>query len=195
MFDIIALIKTVGNLGVAAIVFAESGLFIGFFLPGDSLLFTGGFLASQGFLHIGILILICFAGAALGDSFGYMFGRKIGPMIFKKEDSLLFHKDHLIRAEQFYNTYGAKTIILARFMPIVRTFAPILAGVGKMHYGEFITYNLVGGALWAIGLPLIGYYLGSVIPGIDQYLLPIIAGIIFVSVLPIILHIARDPGH
>ena len=124
-----------------------------------------------------------------------MFGRKIGPMIFKKEDSLLFHKDHLIRAEQFYNTYGAKTIILARFMPIVRTFAPILAGVGKMHYGEFITYNLVGGALWAIGLPLIGYYLGSVIPGIDQYLLPIIAGIIFVSVLPIILHIARDPGH
>lgn len=195
MFDLIPLIKTAGYVGIFGIVFAESGLFVGFFLPGDSLLFTAGFLASQGFLHIAVLIAACFFGAVLGDSFGYAFGRKVGPMIFKKEDSLLFHKDHLARAEEFYNTYGAKTIILARFVPIVRTFAPILAGVGRMSYPEFLAYNVIGGALWAIGLPLVGYYLGSAIPGVDQYLLPIVAGIIIVSVMPIVLHIAKDPAH
>ena len=149
MFELIPLIKAAGYIGIFGIVFAESGLFVGFFLPGDSLLFTAGFLASQGFLHIAALSAVCFAGAVLGDSFGYAFGRKVGPMIFKKEDSLLFQKDHLLRAEQYYNRYGAKTIILARFMPIVRTFAPILAGVGRMRYGEFLAFNVVGGALWA----------------------------------------------
>ena len=195
MFELIPLIKAAVYIGIFGIVFAESGLFVGFFLPGDSLLFTAGFLASQGFLHIAALSAVCFAGAVLGDSFGYAFGRKVGPMIFKKEDSLLFQKDHLLRAEQYYNRYGAKTIILARFMPIVRTFAPILAGVGRMRYGEFLAFNVVGGALWALGLPLIGYYLGSVIPNIDRYLLPIIGGIIFLSVLPIIMHVVRDPAH
>ena len=195
MFDLVSLIKTVGYLGLLGIVFAESGLFVGFFLPGDSLLFTAGFLASQGYLHIGVLLAICFAGAVAGDSFGYMFGRKVGQKIFTKEDSLLFHKDHLVRAEQFYNKYGAKTIILARFVPIVRTFAPILAGVGRMNYAEFLTFNIIGGALWALGLPLAGYYLGSLIPGVDRYILLIVGGIIIVSVAPIILHILRDSAH
>jgi len=195
MFELIPLIKAAGYIGIFGIVFAESGLFVGFFLPGDSLLFTAGFLASQGFLQIAALSAVCFAGAVLGDSFGYAFGRKVGPMIFKKEDSLLFHKDHLLRAEQYYNRYGAKTIILARFMPIVRTFAPILAGVGRMHYGEFLAFNVIGGALWALGLPLVGYYLGSAIPNVDRYLLPIVGGIIFLSILPIIVHIIRDPAH
>lgn len=195
MFDLIPLIKTAGYIGILGIVFAESGLFIGFFLPGDSLLFTAGFLASQGYLHIALLLTVAAVGAIAGDSFGYMFGRKIGPKIFTKEDSLLFHKDHLVKAEQFYNRYGAKTIILARFVPIVRTFAPILAGVGCMRYAEFLTFNIIGAGLWAIGLPLIGFYLGSAIPGVDQYLLPIIGGIIFISFLPIIVHIARDPAH
>lgn len=195
MFDLIPLIKAAGYVGLFGIVFAESGLFVGFFLPGDSLLFTAGFLASQGFLNIALLIVICTAGAILGDSFGYVFGRKVGPKIFRREDSLLFHKDHLIRAEKFYDTYGGKAIILARFMPIIRTFAPILAGVGRMQYPRFLAYNVIGGALWAAGLPLTGYYLGSVIPGIDRYILPIVAGIIIVSIFPIFWHIVRDPSH
>lgn len=192
MFDLISLIKTAGYVGLLGIVFAESGLFIGFFLPGDSLLFTAGFLASQGFLDLILLIALTFAGAVLGDSFGYTFGRKVGWRIFNKEDSLLFHKDHLERAQKFYQKHGGKAIILARFMPVVRTFAPILAGVGKMRYSTFLFYNIIGGALWAVGLTLLGYYLGSIIPNIDKYLLPIIALIIFLSVLPSIIHILKN---
>ncbi|MDO8557803.1 MAG: VTT domain-containing protein [bacterium] len=195
MFDLIPLIKAAGYIGLFGIVFAESGLFFGFFFPGDSLLFTAGFLASQGFLHIGFLLVVCFAGAVLGDSVGYMFGRKVGPKIFTREDSLLFHKHHLVRAEQFYNKYGAKTIILARFVPVVRTFAPILAGVGRMQYREFLVFNVVGGALWSLGLPFIGYYLGAAIPGVDKYILPIVLGIILISISPIAWHIIRDPEH
>ena len=124
MFDLISIIKTFGYLGLFGIVFAESGLFIGFFLPGDSLLFTAGFLASQGFLNIWILMPLIFIGAALGDNVGYAFGFKVGPMIFKREDSILFHKDHLERARIFYEKHGPKTLVLARFMPGIRTFAP-----------------------------------------------------------------------
>src|SRR3989344_8123407 len=193
--DLITLIKTAGYIGIFVITFAESGLFVGFFLPGDSLLFTAGFLASQGFLSIAPLIIIAFLGATTGDSVGYAFGKKIGPHIFTKENSIFFHKDHLVRAENFYNKYGAKTIVIARFMPIVRTFAPILAGVGRMRYGTFVFYNIFGGALWSLGLSGLGYYLGSSIPNIDRYLLPIIAGIIFLSILPGITHIARNKAY
>lgn len=193
MFDLIHLIKTVGYVGIFGIVFSESGFFVGFFLPGDSLLFTAGFLASQGYMNIGVLVLVCFAGAVAGDSFGYAFGKKVGPKIFTRKDSLLFHKDHLLRAEKFYEKYGAVTIVLVRFIPIIRTFGPIIAGVGKMKYTKFLTYNIIGGALWAIGLPLAGFYLGSMIPNVDTYILPIIGGIIVVSVTPIIWHIIRDP--
>jgi len=192
MFDLISLIKTIGYLGIFGIIFAESGLFIGFFFPGDSLLFTAGFLASQGFLNIWFLILLVFIGAVLGDNVGYAFGKKVGPMIFAREDSIIFHKDHLERARIFYEKYGKKTIILARFMPGIRTFAPILAGVGKMHYPIFLSYNIIGGFLWGAGLPLLGYYLGSTIPGIDQYLLPIILLIVFLSILPSLIHIWRE---
>ena len=192
MFDIIALVKTVGYLGVAVIVFAESGLFIGFILPGDSLLFTAGFLASQGFLNPLILIAVVFPAAVLGDNFGYAFGRRVGPKIFAREDSLLFHKENLERARMFYEKYGAKTIVLARFLPVIRTFAPILAGVGKMRYATFFAYNLMGGALWGIGLPFLGYFLGATVPGIDRYLAPIILLIIFVSFLPTAIHILKD---
>ncbi|MBI2465674.1 MAG: VTT domain-containing protein [Candidatus Sungbacteria bacterium] len=175
MFDLVALIKAAGYAGLFGIVFAESGLFIGFFLPGDSLLFTAGFLASQSFLDLKWLMVITFAGAVLGDNFGYAFGRKIGYKIFNKEDSFLFHRDHLRRAQKFYARHGGKTLILARFMPVVRTFAPILAGVGKMNWRVFFFYNLAGGFLWSIGLTWTGYYLGNLIPNIDKYLLPIIA--------------------
>ncbi len=193
--DLIEFIKAAGYAGLFAIVFAESGLFIGFFLPGDSLLFTAGFLASQGFLDIWLLFGITFLGAVLGDTVGYAFGARVGPKLFIKEDSLFFHKDHLERSRLFYERHGGKTIILARFMPIVRTFAPILAGVGRMHYLTFIAFNLIGAFLWSIGITLLGYFLGRTIPGIDQYLLPIIVFIIFLSILPGIIHVIKNKEH
>lgn len=192
MFDLISLIKTVGYLGIFGIVFAESGLFIGFFLPGDSLLFTAGFLASQNFLNIFILCVLAFVGAVVGDNVGYAFGKKIGPAIFFKEDSLLFNKSHLEKSRIFYEKHGPKTLILARFMPIVRTFAPILAGVGLMRYDRFLLYNMIGGLLWGVGMPSLGYFLGNTVPNIDKYLLPIVIGIIVLSVLPTVMHILRN---
>lgn len=182
--DLASIIETVGYLGLFAIVFAETGLLIGFFLPGDSLLFTAGFLASQGIFNIYILCFIMFLAAVIGDSVGYMIGHKYGKRLFKKEDSLLFHKDHLRRAKEFYEKHGGKTIIIARFMPIVRTFAPVVAGIGDMKYGTFLTYNIIGGLLWAVGLPTLGFVLGSSIPDVDKYLLPIIALIVLASVAP-----------
>ncbi|OGM97066.1 MAG: hypothetical protein A3B86_02950 [Candidatus Yanofskybacteria bacterium RIFCSPHIGHO2_02_FULL_38_22b] len=193
--DLIALIKAAGYIGLFLIVFAESGLFIGFFLPGDSLLFTAGFLAAQDYLHVLPLIIITFSAAVLGDNFGYAFGRKVGPAIFKREDSLLFHKDHLVRASEYYKKYGGKTLILARFMPIVRTFAPIVAGVGTMKYSDFFFYNFIGGLAWGIGVPLAGYFLGSAIPNIDQYLIPIILAIVFTSVIPPAWHFLKEKHH
>jgi len=190
--DLITLIKTAGYLGLFGIVFAESGLLIGFFLPGDSLLFTAGFLASQGFFNVWVLAGLCFLGAVAGDSFGYAFGRRVGPKIFTREDSLFFNKAHLESARVFYEKHGGKAIVLARFMPIIRTFAPILAGVGEMKYSHFLFYNIFGGFFWGVGLTFLGYYLGSVIPGIDKYLLPIIAAIIFLSILPSLIHVLRN---
>ncbi len=192
MFNLISLIKAAGYLGVAGIVFAESGLFFGFFLPGDSLLFTAGFLASQNFLNIYILVPLIFVAAVAGDSVGYAFGRRVGPKIFKRENSLLFHKDHLERAEKFYEKHGRKTIILARFVPVVRTFAPIVAGVGKMRYPTFLAFNIIGGFLWGVGLTGAGYFLGSTIPDIDKFLLPIILGIILLSASPVLWHLFRE---
>lgn len=183
-FDLVSFIKAIGLIGVGAIVFAESGLLIGFFLPGDSLLFTAGFLASQGWLPIVPLMLVCFCGATLGDSVGYAFGRRMGPKLFSKEDSFFFHKDHIARTQKYFTKYGARTIFIARFIPIVRTFAPILAGVGGMHYRSFVTYNIAGGFIWGACIPLLGYILGSRIPDIDRYLLPIILAIIVVSFIP-----------
>ncbi len=184
MFDLVAIIKTAGYLGLFGIIFAESGLFIGFFLPGDSLLFTAGLLASRGFLNIFILIILTFLAAVLGDNTGYWFGKKTGPKIFNREDSIIFHKDHVAKAENFFKKYGPKTVIFARFIPVVRTFAPILAGVGKMRYKTFFTYNIIGGLLWTAGVSFLGYWLGQIIPNIDKYLLPILFGIIVISVLP-----------
>jgi membrane-associated protein len=190
--DLVSLIKTVGLIGVSLVVFAESGLLIGFFLPGDSLLFTAGFLASQGYFHIVLLMGLCFLGAVAGDSVGYSFGRRVGRRIFTREDSLLFHKAHLQTAEEFYRRHGGKAIVLSRFMPVVRTFAPIVAGIGRMHYPDFLFYNVIGGALWTIGLTGLGYLLGSVIPNVDKYLLPIVGIIILLSILPPVVHACRQ---
>jgi len=194
-FDLTKILPAIGYLGIFVIVFAESGLLIGFFLPGDSLLFTAGFLASQGIFDIRILSLVCFIAAVLGDSVGYTFGHKIGRRLFQKKDSLLFHKDNLMKAEKFYEKHGKKTIVIARFMPMIRTFAPIVAGVGNMEYSSFLSYNIIGGFLWAIGVTVAGYFLGSVIPNVDRYLLPIVLLIIILSVLPTAIHILKDPHH
>lgn len=190
--DLQTLITTVGYVGLFAIVAAESGLFIGFFLPGDSLLFTSGFLASQDILNIWILVPLIFIAATVGDSIGYAFGKHIGPRIFTKDNSLFFNKKHLIRTQAFYEKHGGKTIILARFMPIVRTFAPILAGVGNMEYSNFLFYNITGGMLWSGGLTGLGYLLGSTVPNADKYLLPIIILIITISVSPTVYHVLKD---
>jgi membrane-associated protein len=193
-FDLLNLIKSLGYMGVWAIVFAESGLLIGFFLPGDSLLFTAGFLASQNYLNLGLLIFGCFVCAVFGDNVGYATGHRLGRKLFQREDSWLFHKKHLVTTENFYEKYGKKAVVLARFMPIVRTFAPIVAGIGAMRYRTFMTYNLVGGAIWTIGITLLGFFLGQVIPAeqVDKYLLPIIAAIIFFSVLPSLFHLYKE---
>jgi len=181
-----------GHFAIWAVVFAESGLFIGFFLPGDSLLFTAGFLASQGFLNIQLLVVGAFICAVVGDNVGYATGHKFGRRLFRKEDSWLFHKKHLLTAQKFYDKHGKKTVVLARFMPIVRTFAPIIAGIGAMHYRTFIAYNLIGGFAWTFGITLLGYFLGQVIPDVDKYLLPIIVVIVVVSLAPSVLHLYQE---
>lgn len=186
--DLKAIIEAAGYLGIFAIVFTESGLLFGFFLPGDSLLFTAGFLASQGYFNIAILASGCFIAAVAGDSVGYYIGHKFGRRLFHKKDSLFFHKDHLAKAESFYEKHGGKTIIIARFMPFIRTFAPVVAGIAQMHYPSFLMYNVVGGVLWAIGLTCAGYFLGNLIPDVDKYLLPIIGAILLISIGPGIYH-------
>jgi membrane-associated protein len=178
------IVSTLGTLGVIAIVFLETGAFFGFFLPGDSLLFTAGFFASQGHLSLSLLLVFTFIAAVVGDSVGYAFGKKVGPSIFSKEDSVIFNKKHILKAEEFYKKYGKKTIILARFIPIVRTFAPIVAGVGKMDYKTFISFNIIGGFLWTWIMLWLGYALGSLIPNPDKYILPVIVLIIIISFLP-----------
>ena len=180
----IFLIQTLGTIGIIAIIFAESGLFFGFFLPGDSLLFTAGLVASQGHLNIWILIVGSAIAAILGDSVGYAFGRKVGLRLFSREDSRFFKKAYLERTKVFYQKYGKKTIVLARFIPIVRTFAPILAGVGEMSYPTFLAYNIVGGLGWTVGLLSLGFGLGKFVPNIDKYILPIVLLIIVVSMIP-----------
>lgn len=189
-----ALISLISVYGVAGIIFAESGLLVGFFLPGDSLLFTAGFLVHQGILlfNIHLLAVILFVAAALGDSTGYAFGRRVGRRLFNRKDSLLFHKENILRAEAFYERHGGKTIILARFIPVIRTFAPIVAGVGKMKYRTFIAYNLIGALLWAAGLTYLGYFAGTWIEAAGINIEYVIIGIILLSVMPPIIHVLRD---
>ena len=181
------LIRWGGYVLLFLIVFAETGLLAGFFLPGDSLLVTAGLLAAvDGVLNIWVLnLLLCFA-AITGDTAGYWIGRKIGPKIFTKENSILFHKNHLERARKFYEKYGAKTIILARFIPIVRTFAPTVAGVGQMEYPKFLVYNVCGGIAWVMSMTLGGYFLGRSIPDIEKKLHWVILIVIVLSFLPIL---------
>ena len=191
-----ALITLVSVPGIAAIIFAESGLLIGFFLPGDSLLFTAGFLVQSGIIkfNIHLLVVILFAAAVLGDNVGYSFGRKFGRKLFERKNSVLFHSENLQRAEEFYKKHGPKTIVLARFVPVVRTFAPIVAGISHMHYRTFVVYNMIGGFLWAVGLTYLGYLAGDIIERYEINIEYVILGIIFISVAPPLVHILREPS-
>lgn len=189
--DLIYLIELVGYIGLFGIVFAETGLFLGFFLPGDSLLFIAGFLTGQGLFSLPLLLALLCIAAVTGNLVGYEFGRRVGPRLFSREDSFLFRRSHLLKAQAFYDRYGAKTIVLARFMPVVRTFAPIVAGAAKMHFRTFFVYNLIGGVSWVIILTLLGYFLGS-IPFVREHLEAMILFVIFLSILPGIISYIRE---
>lgn len=201
-FDLATFATTAGPwlvvLVVAAIIFAESGLLIGFFLPGDSILFTAGFLIFAGTLKfdIHLFVVIMFLAAVLGDGVGYLFGKRVGRRLFTRPNSLLFRQENVQKAEAFYEKHGGITVVLARFIPVVRTFVPIIAGVGKMGYRTFLTYNVIGALLWAVGITYAGFYIGQALHAIgieiDTILLPIIVVIVLVSVLPPAIHILKD---
>ena len=191
-FDILPLIQTIGLTGIFLFAFAESGVFLGFFLPGDSLLFTAGVLASAGYFNVFILFLGCFIAAVLGDSFGYWFGKKTGPKIFSRPKSFFWNPRNLEKTAEFFKAYGDKTILLGRFAPIIRTFAPILAGVGRMNYQVFLFWNVLGALLWSGVLIFGGYFLGNRIENINDFLLPIVLLIIFISLLPVFWHFLQS---
>jgi membrane-associated protein len=187
------LISTFGLLGILTLVFAESGLLIGFFLPGDSLLFTTGLLVADGrYLHqpLWLMCLLISIAAVLGDQFGYLFGRRFGPALFRRPDSRLFKQENLTRAATFFDRYGARSIVLARFVPIVRTFTPIVAGASRMHYRRFLIYNVIGGTLWGCGITILGYFLGQ-IAFVKSNIELILVGIVVVSVIPAVVEFFR----
>jgi membrane-associated protein len=188
---LIHIVAYIGYPGLFAAVFLESGVFFGFFLPGSSMLFTAGLLATHGLFNIWILIPLLTLAAVLGDSAGYWFGNYVGVSLFFKEDSRFFKHEYLERAKDFYDKHGVQAVILARFIPIVRTFAPIIAGIAKMRYRTFLAYNVVGGFLWAAGTAFLGYFLGRRIPFITSYITPIALIIIIVSLIPIIWEIRK----
>ncbi len=188
------LISTFGLIGILVLVFAESGLLIGFFLPGDSLLFTTGLLVAGGsYLHqpLWLVCLLVSIAAVLGDQFGYYFGRRFGPALFRRPDSRVFKQENLTRAAAFFEKYGPRSIVLARFVPIVRTFTPIVAGASRMHYRTFLSYNVIGGTLWGCGVTILGYFLGQIAFVRDNIEL-ILLGIVVVSVVPVAIELVRS---
>ena len=183
--DVRGLIAWGGYAGLAAIIFAETGLLVGFFLPGDSLLVTAGLLdATTGVFNVFWLGLLLTVASVLGNTSGYAIGKATGERLFRREDSLLFNKKHLYRAHEFYARHGGKTVVIARFMPIVRTFVPVVAGMGRMDYRRYTLYNVIGGLGWIWGMLFIGYFLGRYIPGIDRHIETVIALVILLSLLP-----------
>lgn len=188
------LIEWGGYTVLVVIVFAETGLLVGFFLPGDSLLVTAGLLAASQRvpLNVWLMMVLLSAAAIVGDTVGYWFGAKTGPPLFSRPNSRFFKRDHLLKAQAFYEKHGGKTIVLARFMPLIRTFAPIVAGVAGMNYSRFIVYNVCGGIGWVVSMLLLGYGLGQRIPNIDQHIEWVIAVVIFLSILPGLIHVWKE---
>ena len=178
------LVQWAGLFGIAAIIFSETGLLVGVFLPGDSLLVTAGLLSARGYLNVYTLVPLLTAAAICGNSVGYFIGKTSGPRIFNRENSLFFNKKHAIRAAEFFEKHGRKTIVLAQFMPIIRTFSPVIAGVGGMNFRTFISFNIIGAFAWIWSMVGIGYFLGSYIPGIDQHIEIVVIIVVFISILP-----------
>ncbi|MDL2363208.1 MAG: DedA family protein [Patescibacteria group bacterium] len=189
--DVSHIIKTGGLLLVAAIIFAESGMFVGFFFPGDTLLISAGVFAAQGKLDIAILLPVVAFAAILGDNIGYLIGEKYGRHLFDKPNSVVFRQEHLHRAEAFFEKYGSKAMLLAHFVPVVRTFAPAAAGISNMPRKQFIIFDAIGDTAWAIGLTLIGYFFGSKIPNIDHYILLAVAFVMLATLGPAIYHFVQ----
>jgi membrane-associated protein len=189
--DVETLVRVGGLTAMTAIIFAETGLMVGFFLPGDSLLVTAGVFAAAGQLNIWTLNALLVVAAIAGDTVGYWFGRRVGQALFKRPKSLLFNPAHLRRAHDFYEKHGGKTIIIARFMPVVRTFAPIVAGMGEMNYRRFLSFNVFGGLFWVVSMTGIGYFLGK-IPGVREHIEVVILIVVFLSILPGIIAFARE---
>src|SRR6266850_174400 len=194
LYDVRGIIEWGGLALLTVIVFTETGLMFGFFLPGDSLLVTAGVFAAAGHLNIGTVLVLCTVAAVVGDQLGYYIGYRTGPRIFRREDSLLFKRKHLLRARDFYERHGGKTIIFARFVPIIRTFAPVVAGVGQMEYRRFVTFNVVGGFGWVWSMSLLGYSLGRMVPDIDRHIHIVIAVVIVLSILPGVVEYVRSRG-
>lgn len=192
LMDVRGLVAAGGTLMVCAIVFVETGLFVGFFLPGDSLLFSAGLFAATGHLSLAALLVFGSLCAVAGDQLGYLIGRKAGQTLYRRPDSRFFKKKHLERAHDFYEKYGGKTIVLARFMPIVRTFAPAVAGAAEMNYSKFVFYNIAGGLLWVWSMVLSGYTLGRMFPDIYNYIHLVIGIVVFLSILPGIIEFYRE---
>jgi len=192
IYDVESIIKWGGLAMICGIIFAETGLMVGFFLPGDSLLVTAGVFAKAGHIDLYMMLIAVSLCAIVGDQLGYYIGQKTGPALFNREDSLLFKRSHVLRAQQFYEKYGSKTIVIARFVPIVRTFAPVVAGVGQMRYRRFVTYNVAGGILWVFSMVLLGYFLASAVPNIDKNIHKVIVVVVFLSILPAIIEFIRE---
>jgi membrane-associated protein len=190
--DVRALVQTGGYLALILIVFSETGLMVGFFLPGDSLLVTAGLFAAKGDLNVGILLISLSLAAIIGDAVGYAIGRSAGRALYSRPNSRLFKRQHLLRATAFYEKYGGKTIVIARFVPIIRTFAPTVAGAAEMSYSRFATYNIAGGIAWIFSMTLLGYFLGRQIPDLDKHIHLVIAVVVVLSVLPAVYEIWKE---
>lgn len=192
MFDVAHIIESGGLLLICFIVFAESGLLIGFFLPGDTLLFTAGFFAAQGKISLVWLLILLIIAAVAGYEVGYQIGQHFGKRLFSKEEGILFRQEYLHRSQAFYEKHGGKTVTISRFVPIVRTFAPVVAGIGDMSKKRFMIFNVIGATIWITGVVLLGHWLGKKIPNIDHYLLPVILGAMILSFGPSVYHILKD---
>ncbi|HET9174157.1 MAG TPA: DedA family protein [Candidatus Saccharimonadales bacterium] len=191
MFNVTHIIQAGGLLLIAAIIFAESGMMVGFFFPGDTLLLSAGIFAATGKLSLAAVIVVAAVSAILGDNTGYQIGKSIGPRLFRKKDGLFFRHAYVERAEHFFETYGSKTMAVAHFIPVVRTFAPIVAGVGKMPRPKFIAFDAVGDIVWATLVTLVGYWFGSRIPNLDHYILPVFVAVVIITFAPTIFHLLK----
>lgn len=193
MFNVTHLIQAGGLVLIAAVIFAESGMMVGFFFPGDTLLFSAGILASAGKLNLALTITVIAAAAILGDNIGYHIGNRLGPRLFRKPDGLIFRKEYIDRAEKFYEKYGSKTMLVAHFVPVVRTFAPVTAGAGNMPLRLFMLFDAIGDIAWAILVTSLGFYLGSRVPGVEKYIEPVLLFVVIIFLAPTLYHVLKDP--